>query len=247
MSLLNQIEAMRRDGKKGFAMLIDPDKLDVEDLPALLEKVAGAAITCFLVGGSLLVNGNFRRVIPELKRLSNLPVYLFPGNAMQVVEGADGILFLSLISGRNPEMLIGNHVISAPLIRALDMEAIPTGYMLVDTGSRTSVHYMSNTHPIPYDKEDIAACTAMAGEMLGLRLMYLDGGSGAPRTISPEMVRAVRKAVDVPIMVGGGIRSMDAAAALFAAGADMIVVGNALEKSDSRGLLLELNQLFNTV
>jgi putative glycerol-1-phosphate prenyltransferase len=153
---------------------------------------------------------------------------------------ADAILFLSLISGRNPDFLIGQHVISAPILKKSSLEILPTGYILVDSGKQTTVSYMSNTTPIPHDKPEIAACTAMAGEMLGLKLMYLDAGSGAQRAISPKMISIVRKSVDVPLIVGGGIRSANEAYEAMLAGADTIVIGNGIEKNPA--LLAEVSE-----
>ncbi|MBL4578504.1 MAG: geranylgeranylglyceryl/heptaprenylglyceryl phosphate synthase, partial [Flavobacteriales bacterium] len=153
-----------------------------------------------------------------------------PGNTLQVNPLADGILYLSLISGRNPDMLIGNHVISAPLVRSAELQVIPTGYMLIESGNITTVSYMSNTIPIPRKKNEIAACTAMAGEMLGLKLIYLEAGSGAKETVPDKMIRAVKESVKVPVIVGGGIRTVGQAVEACRAGADLIVVGNVLEK-----------------
>ncbi len=155
---------------------------------------------------------------------------LFPGNSLHIEPTADAILFLSLISGRNPEFLIGQHVIAAPLLRKSGLEVLPTGYMLVDSGAQTTVSYISGTMPLPADKPGVAACTAMAGEMLGLQLMYLDAGSGARRPVSPDMIAAVRSVVDVPIIVGGGINSGEKAYNALKAGADLIVVGNGIEQ-----------------
>jgi putative glycerol-1-phosphate prenyltransferase len=167
-------------------------------------------------------------------------VVLFPGSAQQVDPGADGILFLSLISGRNPEYLIGQHVLAAPLLKESGLEILPTGYMLINSGKMTSVAYVSNTIPLPEDKYSLAASTAMAGEMLGLRLMYLDAGSGAEREISARMIGAVRKAIDIPLIVGGGINTAEKAHNALHAGADLIVIGNALEKSPD--LLTEISE-----
>lgn len=234
---------MKAANRKGIAVLIDPDKTRQEDLPALLGRLAGAKVDMLLVGGSLLMQDHHRTLIPALKSMTDLPVILFPGSIFQVHEDADALLFLSLISGRNPEMLIGNHVVSAPAIRRSGLEVIPTGYMLVDTGRPTSVHYMSNTQPIPYDKPDIAACTALAGELLGLQLIYMDGGSGAERSISREMIRAVHDQINLPIIVGGGIRTAKQADEIFRAGADLIVIGTAFENASTQDLIHEISDL----
>jgi putative glycerol-1-phosphate prenyltransferase len=243
MGILAQIQQIKAAGRKGLAVLIDPDKTRPDDLPELMGKLAGAHVDLILVGGSLLLQDHHQALIPALKSMTNLPVVLFPGSIFQVHEEADALLYLSLISGRNPEMLIGNHVISAPAVRRSGLEVIPTGYMLIDSGRPTSVHYISNTLPIPYDKPDIAACTALAGELLGLRLIYMDAGSGAERSISREMIRAVHEQVNLPLVVGGGIRTAKQADETYRAGADLIVVGTAFEKPGAEDLIREISEL----
>jgi heptaprenylglyceryl phosphate synthase len=218
-AILHQLKALKAAGKKGFAVLVDPDKLSIGDIPNFAHRVNAAGIQFVLVGGSLLMNENIRQVVPALKQ------------------------HLSLISGRNPDLLIGNHVIAAPLLRQSRMEVLPTGYMLIDSGRATSVNYMSNTMPIPYDKPEIAACTAMAGELLGLQLIYMDGGSGAEKTISTEMISAVAGAVGIPLIVGGGIKNKRQAEAVLKAGADIIVVGNAFEADADSPLMSDIPEL----
>ncbi|GIV36585.1 MAG: geranylgeranylglyceryl phosphate synthase [Cyclobacteriaceae bacterium] len=231
MSILKQLLELRATGKKGIAVLIDPDKVhDAAQLHQLADLAVENCVDYFFVGGSLITTVNLSDVIRQLRSRSNIPVVLFPGNAIQIDPQADAILFLSLISGRNPELLIGQHVVAAPIIRNTSLEVLPTGYLLIGSGRITSVAYVSNTTPIPDDKYSLAACTAMAGEMLGLRLMYLDAGSGAETEISGRMISAVRKAVSVPLIVGGGINTPLKARQALEAGADLIVVGNALEK-----------------
>jgi phosphoglycerol geranylgeranyltransferase len=242
-AILHQLKALKAAGKKGFAVLVDPDKLSIGDIPNFAHRVNAAGIQFVLVGGSLLMNENIRQVVPALKQHLDIPVILFPGNILQITPGADAILFLSLISGRNPDLLIGNHVIAAPLLRQSRMEVLPTGYMLIDSGRATSVNYMSNTMPIPYDKPEIAACTAMAGELLGLQLIYMDGGSGAEKTISTEMISAVAGAVGIPLIVGGGIKNKRQAEAVLKAGADIIVVGNAFEADADSPLMSDIPEL----
>jgi putative glycerol-1-phosphate prenyltransferase len=190
------------------------------------------------VGGSLVTTTNMGEVVRQIKESVTIPVIIFPGSSMQIEPSADAILFLSLISGRNPELLIGQHVIAAPILRNTKLETLPTGYMLINSGKTSSVAYISNTTPIPEDKYSLAACTAMAGEMLGLKLMYLDAGSGAENPVSSRMISAVRKSVKTPILVGGGINTAHKAFAALEAGADTIVIGNALEKDPA--LLTEI-------
>lgn len=231
MSLLASLKDRRRLGKKSVAVLIDPDKVeDPQRLQYLINLASENCVDFFFVGGSLLTTTNLGEVVRYIKKDVNLPVVLFPGNSMQIDSSADAILFLSLISGRNPELLIGQHVAAAPILRNTRLEIIPTGYILVNSGKTTSVAYISNTIPIPEDKYSLAACTAMAGEMLGLQTIYLDAGSGAERPISQKMIATVRRAVNVPLIVGGGINSAQKAMKALEAGADMIVIGNALEK-----------------
>jgi phosphoglycerol geranylgeranyltransferase len=220
---------------------VDPDK--VED-PARLQHLINLAsencIDYFFVGGSLITTTNLAEVVRQIKDNVTIPVVLFPGNSIQIEPTADALLFLSLISGRNPELLIGQHVIAAPIIRNTRLEVIPTGYMLVNSGKTSSVAYISNTTPIPDDKYSLAACTAMAGEMLGLKTIYMDAGSGAEKEISARMIAGVRKAVSVPLIVGGGINTSRKAITALEAGADLIVVGNALEKDPN--LLIEVSE-----
>ncbi len=221
--------------KKQLAVLIDPDKLSEEQLIST-SKIADDNGTDFLfVGGSLLTSDNLFRCIRTIKENSNIPVILFPGNTYQISRNADAMLFLSLISGRNPDMLIGMHVLSAPYIKLAGIETIPTGYMLIDSGKPTSVSYMSNSFPIPNDKKDIAACTAMAGEMLGLNTIFMDAGSGALQTIPEEMISFVKGSIEIPLIIGGGIRTPEKAKSVLNAGADIIVVGNLFE--DNPGLI----------
>lgn len=241
MSVLNTLQQRHRAKKKSIAVLVDPDK--AED-PARLQHLVNLAsencVDYFFVGGSLVTSTNLSEVVRIIKENVTIPVVLFPGNAIQVEASADAILFLSLISGRNPELLIGQHVVAAPILRNTRLEVIPTGYMLINSGKMTSVAYISNTMPIPDDKYSLAASTAMAGQMLGLQTIYIDAGSGAEKEISPRMIAAVRKSVTVPLVVGGGINSSRKAIAAMEAGADMIVIGNALEKDPD--LLTEVSE-----
>jgi putative glycerol-1-phosphate prenyltransferase len=226
-------------GRKLLAVLIDPDfGQDEKRLERTVQNACMAKADLIFVGGSLLTTATFDKCVQRVQQLSDRPVVLFPGSPAQLSRHADAVLFLSLISGRNPELLIGHHVTAAPTIRAMGLEAIPTGYMLVDGGKPTTVSYVSQTVPIPHDKPAIAAATAMAGELLGLRTIYMDTGSGAERTVSPAMLTAVRQSVRLPIIVGGGIRDGRTARALCEAGADVLVVGTAFEQDPEHILAL---------
>jgi putative glycerol-1-phosphate prenyltransferase len=238
---LTILQAHKLSGKKALAVLLDPDKVEQDILVKLLHRIHDYPVDAFLVGGSLVTDYSHREVIATLRQHSSKPVVLFPGNPLHIDSSADSLLLLSLISGRNPEFLIGQHVIAAPLLKKSGLEILPTGYILVDSGTQTTVSYISNTTPLPHDKPGVAACTAMAGEMLGLKLIYLDAGSGARCPVSPDMIAAVRVAVDVPIIVGGGINSGEKAYEALRAGADMIVVGNGLENNPD--LLPELSNV----
>tara|TARA_B110000444_G_scaffold199147_1_gene190414 strand:+ start:67 stop:828 length:762 start_codon:yes stop_codon:yes gene_type:complete len=233
MNIYNHITESKKKDKKLFSILVDPDKQDKNTLLSIIKKAAAAKADFFFVGGSLLTHDSLDSCLCTLKQYSDIPVVLFPGNAMQVNDKADGILFLSLISGRNADMLIGKQVITAPILKQSSLEVLPTGYILIDSGKPTTVSYMSNTIPIPSDKNAVAACTAMAGEMLGLKLIFMDGGSGAKNPISEKMIASVRKSVDCPIIIGGGISSGEKAIANCKAGADIIVVGDAIEKDEN--------------
>ena len=231
MSVLDSLRTKAKQGRKSIAVLVDPDKVeDSTKLQHLINLASENCIDYFFVGGSLITTTNLADVVRQIKESVTIPVVLFPGNSIQIEPTADAILFLSLISGRNPELLIGQHVIAAPIIKNTRLEVIPTGYMLVNSGKTTSVAYISNTTPIPDDKYSLAACTAMAGEMLGLQSIYMDAGSGAEKEISARMIGTVRKSVSIPLIVGGGINTSRKAITALEAGADMIVVGNALEK-----------------
>ena len=229
-SLLTILRNHRLSGRKAIAVLLDPDKIELHSLTNLLARTTEYPIDFFLVGGSLVTDYVHKEVIAAIRRQTTIPIILFPGNPLHIEPSADAILFLSLISGRNAEFLIGQHVIAAPILKKSGLEILPTGYMLVDSGTQTTVSYVSGTMPLPHDKPGVAACTAMAGEMLGLQLMYLDAGSGARRPVSPEMIAAVRAVVDVPLIVGGGINSGEKAYEALKAGADLLVVGNGIEK-----------------
>ena len=217
--------------KKQLAVLIDPDKLSPDELEVTAKIAQEAGADFLFVGGSLMTSDTLFHCIRTLKENSSIPVILFPGNSYQISRNADAILFLSLISGRNPDMLIGMHVLSAPYIKLSGLETIPTGYMLIDSGKPTSVTYMSNSFPIPNDKKDIAACTAMAGEMLGLRTIFMDAGSGALQTIPEDMITFVKGSIEIPLIIGGGIKTPEKAKSVLAAGADIIVVGNLFEEN----------------
>ncbi len=231
MNVLNSLRERLRFGKKSLAILVDPDKFDdPARLNHLINLASENCIDFFFVGGSLITTTNLSEVVKIIKENVTIPIVLFPGNSIQIEPNADALLFLSLISGRNPELLIGQHVVAAPIIKNTKLEVIPTGYILINSGRTTSVAYISNTIPIPDDKYSLAACTAMAGEMLGLHCIYMDAGSGAEKEISAKMISTVRKAVNIPLIVGGGINTSRKAITAFEAGADMIVIGNALEK-----------------
>lgn len=216
--------------RKKLTVLIDPDKLTDVQIKSVVDKANAADVDFFFVGGSLLTTDSLEHCIKVIKANSDIPVLIFPGNSLQISKYCDGFLLLSLISGRNAEMLIGRHVIAAPYLKLYGNEIIPTGYMLVDSGRPTSVSYMSDTTPIPHDKDDIAMCTAMAGEMLGLKLIYLEGGSGATTPVSDSMISKVKLMINVPLIVGGGIRTPEMAAEKAAAGADIICIGTKIEE-----------------
>ena len=215
--------------RKKLAVLIDPDKLEEKQITHIAKNAIAAQTDYFFIGGSLLMNNKIDEFISHIKTLCDIPILLFPGSVFQISEKADALVFLSLISGRNADLLIGQQVIAAPILYQTKLEILPTGYMLIDGGRPTTVSYISNSTPIPADKPQIAVCTALAGQMLGLKLIYLDCGSGAKMPVSSDMIRQVRQYIDVPLIVGGGIRSAKQAVESCKAGADVIVVGNAIE------------------
>lgn len=236
--IYQSIVRAQQEGRKCFALLIDPDEVHLGNLSSLTRLSEEAGVDIIFVGGSLMMHDQLTDCIQELKAVSRLPVVLFPGTPLQINEQADGLLFLSVISGRNADLLIGQQVISAPYLFRSSLEVISTGYMLIDGGAPTTATYMSNTTPIPANKPEIALATAMAGEMLGLKMIYMDAGSGARHPISEAMIRRVREDIRIPLIVGGGIRTSERAFRTASAGADVVVIGNAIEKD--RKLLREM-------
>ena len=233
MNVYQSLLDKKKNGQKSFAILIDPDKITAISLTSLIDLALAAKADYFLVGGSLVVSDNLDACILAIKENCSIPIILFPGSPSQISKHADALLYLSLISGRNADLLIGQHVISAPFIKKSGLEIISTGYMVIDGGAPTTVSYISNATPIPADKADIALCTAMAGEMLGKKIIYMDAGSGARKPIAEEMIALVAANIEIPLVVGGGIRDAEKAYLNCKAGADVIVIGNAIEKDPS--------------
>ena len=228
---LKNLQISKRQGEKRFAVLLDPDKIPSgEELYKWLNEIEQSGATDILIGGSHLSKGNTEELVKNAKKQTSLPVVLFPGSPEQVTEHADVLLFLSLVSGRNADLLIGRHVEAAPLIMALDIETVATAYLLVGDGPLTTAAYITQTLPIPSAKPELAVATASAAVLLGMQAVYLDAGSGAANSIPAEVVSAVSKAVEVPIIVGGGIRDFEGMERAWAAGADLVVLGTVLEK-----------------
>ncbi|MGB3588622.1 MAG: geranylgeranylglyceryl/heptaprenylglyceryl phosphate synthase [Tunicatimonas sp.] len=222
--------------RKALAVFVDPDQLnETADTLRLISLGVKYQIDYFLIGGSLITTNNLGEVIRTVKDECDIPVILFPGSNLYIESSADAILLLSIISGRNPDLLIGQHVVAAPVLKRSPLEIMATGYILVNTGSIASTTYLSHTTPIPHDKASVAACTAMAGEMLGLKLIYLDAGTEAERAIDPKMISAVRKSVDIPLIVGGGINNRYQASRAYEAGADLLVI-NGVEHTSENNL-----------
>jgi putative glycerol-1-phosphate prenyltransferase len=243
--IYHSLTERKRAGKKSFAVLIDPDKVNDSNMDLLIELSVSAKVDYFLVGGSLVISSYLDECLQLIKRNCTIPTVLFPGSPSQISKYADALLYLSLISGRNPELLIGQHVVSAPIVKKSGLEIMPTGYMVVDGGAPTTVSYISNASPLPADKNEIAMCTAMAGEMLGMKLIYMDAGSGAKRAISESMIEKVAASISVPLIIGGGIIEPEKAYLNCKAGADVIVVGNAIEKDAS--LIKEMTAAVHSV
>ena len=234
LSTIYEILFSKENRNKGIFVLLDPDRTSRKEMVEFLKNITSREkVKGIFVGTSLMFSVDFDSFVKKVKKHSKVPVIIFPGSSLQVSKFADAILFLSLISGRNPELLIGEHVRVAPLIKQLEVEAIPTGYMLIDAGKISSVEFISNTKPIPRNKPDIAVAHAMAAELLGLKVLYLEAGSGAPVPVPQEIIQAVRESVALPLIVGGGLRKREDVEKAFASGADYVVVGTAFEEGNN--------------
>jgi phosphoglycerol geranylgeranyltransferase len=247
-NIFNQLTTAKVNGRKSIAVLIDPDYSEWSHLERVVQLCIEANIDYFLIGGSLLAHPErMVAVIDYVKKNSTIPTIIFPGSYSHIHDNADSILLLSLVSGRNADFLIGNHVIAAPMLKKSNLEILPTAYLLIDGGTATTVSYISNTTPLPQNKPSIAACTAMAAEMLGMKLTYLDAGSGALQSVNKDIIKAVAQSTNTPIIVGGGIDSAILAKEKFDAGADVVVIGNAIERNprlviELKSLMKEINQ-----
>ena len=228
--LIKKIQSRRKQDKKQIAVLIDPESSNTQDIIQLVRLSEDVGVDYFFVGGSTANHEDMDAALTTLKEISDIPTLIFPGSVQQLNNKADGLLYLSLISGRNPELLIGKHVESVPFLRKSNLEVIPTAYLLIDGGKESTVAYISNTTPIPAEKPDITVATALAGQYLGMQLIYLEAGSGAKNAVAASTITAVRQSTSVPLIVGGGIRTPEKAAIAAEAGADIIVIGNILEK-----------------
>ena len=242
--IYSEMAESKKRGEKKFAVLLDPDKMRLKQFEKTLNLAIESKVDFFFIGGSLIVSDMLDATLDSIKKVTDIPMILFPGNSFQLSYKADALLFLSLISGRNAELLIGKHVVVAPYLKLSPLEIIPTGYMLIDGGVPTTVMYMSNTNPIPANKPDIAASTALAGQFLGLKLIFMDAGSGAQNPIDTRMISAVANTIDIPLIVGGGIKTPEKAFENVKAGADIIVVGDILEKNP--GLLPEFAEAIHS-
>lgn len=232
------LKQLKSQGKCGFAVLVDPDNVAPADMADLARLCNEAQVDFLFFGGSLVVAHQMDACIQRFRAESNIPIVLFPGSPAQVTPLADALLYLALVSGRNADLLIGQHVVSAPAVKSSGLEVISTGYMVIDGGVPTTVSYMSHAAPIPANKPDIALCTAWAAELLGKHIIYMDAGSGATKPISEEMIRRVSSQIDIPLVVGGGIKTPEKAFVNAQAGANVVVVGNAIEKNS--GLIREI-------
>jgi putative glycerol-1-phosphate prenyltransferase len=241
MTTFERLLAIKHARGAGYLLLIDPDKIDPKRLPGFINEATMAGVDGFLVGGSLMLTNEFEHTLKTLKECTTAPVIIFPGSIAQVSATADAILYLMLISGRNPENLIGNHVITAPTIKRIGLEAISTGYMLIDGGCVTSAEFMSNTKPIPREKPDIAVAHALAAELLGLKMLYLEAGSGAKQPVPDETIHRVSQSCSLPIIVGGGIKTPEEAQRKVEAGASFIVTGTVIEQNAYSPLMKEFS------
>ena len=237
MSILEYLLQVREEKGAGYLVLLDPDKVDRTTLVERAVQCANNGADALLIGSSLLFSSDLDEAVGQVKQSVNIPVILFPGDADHLSRYADAILFLSLLSGRNPHYLIGAQCRAAPLIKCLEIEPIPTGYLLIDSGHTTSAEFMSDTRPIPREKPSIAMAHALAAEYLGMRLVYLEAGSGARLPVPSDMIRQVRDYVSIPLIVGGGIRDPQTASDKVDAGADFIVIGTILEEQGTRQLI----------
>lgn len=237
MTTFERLLKIKHDRGAGYLLLIDPDKIDPEKLPTFINKASKAGADAFLVGGSLMLSNEFDKTLKTIKENTKAPVIIFPGGVSQVSSEADAILFLLLISGRNPDYLIGNQVHAAPIIKRMNLEAISTGYMLIEGGNVTSAEFMSNTKPIPREKPDIAVAHALAAEIIGLKLLYLEAGSGAKQSVPDTMVKKVTKYCSLPVIVGGGIRTPEDAENKVKAGASFIVTGTIIEENSHSSVI----------
>ncbi len=229
MNVYNHILNVINKFGAAYFILIDPDKLPLENLKSFLKTCEESEVDGLLIGGSLMINGDFHQFIDEVKRNTKLPIIIFPSGVEHLSKNADAVLFISLISGRNPEFLIGKHISAAPIIKKLNLETISTGYILIESGSKTTVEYISGTFPIPSDKNEIAIATALAAQYLGMKLIYLEAGSGADHHVPLEMIKSVASNCEIPIIVGGGIKSPQVASQMVLNGAKIIVTGNHFE------------------
>ena len=239
-SIYHNLLQTKKDKGGGLFLLIDPASVSEEQYLSLAEMAFEAGVDAILVGTSFSLDTDFASAVRKIKNITTLPVVIFPGSFAHITPEADAILFTSLISGHNPDYLIGEQVKGAPLLKKFDLEAIPTGYMLVESGTLTSVQYISGTLPIPRTKNDIASAHALAAQYMGMKLVYLEAGSGAALPVTEEMIRKVSDYIDIPLIVGGGIRTPEDCRSRIDAGASFIVVGNVLENKDNYNLLNEL-------
>ena len=239
MTTFERLQRIREAKGAGYFVLIDPDKWPEAKLVEFAAIVSAGGADAVLIGGSLLLYSSFDNLVGLIKKQVDCPVVIFPGSSLQVSRHADAILFLSLISGRNPTYLIGEQVKAAPLVKSFGVEPIPVGYMLIESGRVTSAEFMSNTRAIPRDKVDIAKATALAAQYLGMQMVYLEAGSGAPQSVPEEMIAGLRNYVSLPIIVGGGIRTPEEAHRKVKAGASFVVTGNVLEKERNHNLIKE--------
>jgi len=217
--------------KKLLAVLIDPDKAEYQHIEKICANANQGFIDLLFVGGSI-TSVYVDNLVEQIKEMTNVPVVLFPGHPSQVSLKADAILFLSLISGRNPDFLIGHHIYVSKLLKNNPIEVIPTGYILVESQNTTSVEYISNTKPIPADKADIVVSTALAGELLGMKLIYLEGGSGASRSINSDLIKNLKAELSIPLIVGGGIKTIEDMQTYAQSGANVVVIGTLFEKNE---------------